>query len=211
MAQAQTATQQPSADIQQRERVEKQLQELRDQQQALLNSMQKQAADFNARIAAMEAELGVTPSKDQPAQTGSGAESSTALPASAQDAPAQANPDANASNAVLATPANTVMDARGVSYLSQKQQGPFPYVPGKGFVLASGPNGEVDFSAKGYVRYLNQLGLDRFYTDAFGRTTELDLRQDIELNRLQFILHRMAVRPTLPLLLVCLDAKCEPG
>ena len=38
--------------------------------------------------------------------------------------------------------------------------GPFPYEFGKGFVLARGPNGEVDFSAKGYVRYLNQLGLD---------------------------------------------------
>ena len=81
------------------------------------------------------------------------------------------------------------MDVRGVSYLSQKQQGPFPYVPGKGFVLARGPNGEVDFFVKGYVRYLNQLGLDRFYTDAFGRTFELDLRQDIQLNRLQWGLH----------------------
>ena len=65
----------------------------------------------------------------------------------------------------------------------------FPYEFGKGFVLARGSNGEVDFSAKGYIRYLNQLGLDHFYTDAFGRTTELDLRQDFELNRLQFILH----------------------
>ena len=73
MAQAQT-TEQPSADIQQRERVEQQLKELRDQQQALLNSMQQQVADFNARIAAMEAELGVTSSKDQAAQTNSGAE-----------------------------------------------------------------------------------------------------------------------------------------
>ena len=85
MAQAQTADQQPPADVQQRERIEKQLQELRDQQQALLNSMQKQVADFNARIAAMEAELGVTPSKDQPAQADSGTESSAPLPASAQD------------------------------------------------------------------------------------------------------------------------------
>ena len=75
MAQAQT-TEQPSADIQQRERIEQQLKELRDQQQALLNSMQQQVADFNARIAAMEAELGVTPSKDQAAQANSGAESS---------------------------------------------------------------------------------------------------------------------------------------
>src|SRR6476661_6215303 len=93
MAQAQT-TPQPSADIQQRERIEKQLKELRDQQQALLNSMQQQVADFNARIAAMEAELGVTPSKDQSAQANPDAEGA-ALPASAQDTPAQANPDAN--------------------------------------------------------------------------------------------------------------------
>src|SRR6185503_3604638 len=82
-AQAQT-TEQPSADIQQRERIEQQLKELRDQQQALLNSMQQQVSEFNARIAAMEAELGVTPSKDQPAQADSGAESSAPLPASAQ-------------------------------------------------------------------------------------------------------------------------------
>ena len=97
MALAQNATPQPSADIQQRERIEQQLKELRDQQQALLNSMQKQAAEFNARIAAMEAELGVTPSKDQPAQANSGTESSAPLPASAQDEPAQANPDTHGS------------------------------------------------------------------------------------------------------------------
>ena len=91
MALAQT-TEQPTADIQQRDRVEQQLKELRDQQQALLNSMQQQVSEFNARIAAMEAELGVTPSKDQAAQANSGAESSAPLPASAQDVPAQQIP-----------------------------------------------------------------------------------------------------------------------
>ena len=65
----------------------------------------------------------------------------------------------------------------------------FPYEEPLGFVLVRGPNGEVDFSTKGYIRYLNQMNLDSFYTDAFGRTTELDLRQDIQLNRLQVILH----------------------
>ena len=129
MAQAQT-TEQPSADIQQREHIEQQLKELRDQQQALLNSMQKQVAEFNARIAAMEAELGVTPPKDQPAQADLGAESSAPLPASAQDAPAQTNPDDHGSTAALATPANSIMDVRGVRYLSEKQQGLFPYEPG---------------------------------------------------------------------------------
>ena len=146
MAQAQT-TEQPAADIQQRERIEQQLKELRDQQQALLNSMQQQVAEFNARIAAMEAELGVTPPKDQAAQ----AESSSApLPASAQDEPAQTNPDANGSTLALATPANSIMDVRGVRYLNPGQQ--FPYEAPKGFVLARGPNVEVDFSTKGYVR-----------------------------------------------------------
>ena len=77
MALAQT-TEQPSADIQQRERIEQQLKELRDQQQALLNSMQKQVSEFNARIAAMEAELGVAPPKDQPAQADSGPKLCTA-------------------------------------------------------------------------------------------------------------------------------------
>jgi hypothetical protein len=71
----------------------------------------------------------------------------------------------------------------------QPKSGPFPYEFGKGFVLARGPNGEVDFSTKDYVRYLNQLDLNEFYTDAFGRTIEIDRRQDIQLNRLQFILH----------------------
>ena len=156
MAVAQT-TEQPSADIQQRERIEQQLKELRDQQQALLNSMQQQVAEFNARIATMEAELGVTPPKDQPAQAKSGAESSAPLPASAQDEPAETNPDANGSTVALATPANSIMDVRGVRYLNPGQQ--FPYEAPKGFVLARGPNGEVDFSTKGYVRYLNQLGL----------------------------------------------------
>ena len=75
----------------------------------------------------------------------------------------------------------------GSSAEKEVKEGPYEF--GKGFVLARGPNGEVDFSAKGYVRYLNQLALDPFYTDAFGRTTELDLRQDFQLNRLQFILH----------------------
>ena len=69
----------------------------------------------------------------------------------------------------------------------------FPTNPAIGFVLARGPNGEVDFFTKGYIRYLNQLNLDHFYTDSFGRTIELDLRQDIQLNRLQVEAARMAV------------------
>src|SRR5262245_21555098 len=46
---------------------------------------------------------------------------------------------------------------------------------GAGFRLADTPYGTMNFSAWGYVRYLNQKSLDKTYTDAFGRTKTLDL------------------------------------
>ena len=54
---------------------------------------------------------------------------------------------------------------------------------GSGFKLADTSWGDVNFSAWTYARYLNQRALEDTYTDAFGRTFELDLRQDIQLNK----------------------------
>ena len=82
MAQAQTATP-ASAEIQ-RERVE-QLQELlrtKKDLQASQQAMQQQLAEFDARIAALEASLGVTPSQDEQPQGNSDATASTAAVAS---------------------------------------------------------------------------------------------------------------------------------
>jgi hypothetical protein len=151
---------------------------------------QQQLDEFDARIAALEASLGVTPSQDKPAQANPDAVAVTP----ANDKPAQGNPDTRASTVALASPNIMVYDKSSdpnVQSTAPKEEklGPFPYQYGKGFILARGPNGEVDFSAKGYVRYLNQLDLAPTFTDAFGRTTVLDLRQDIQLNRLQVILH----------------------
>jgi hypothetical protein len=63
------------------------------------------------------------------------------------------------------------------------------YTPGSGFKLVSTDQGEVRFRVYSYVRYLNQLGLDATYTDAFGNTTSIDRRQDVQLNKvnIQFI------------------------
>ena len=129
MAQAQT-TEQPSADIQQRERIEQQLKELRDQQQALLNSMQQQVAEFNARIAAMEAELGVTPPKDQPAQADSGAESSAPLPASAQDEPAANQSRCQRLHRGACHSGEQHHGRQGRPIFKRKATGSFPYEPG---------------------------------------------------------------------------------
>jgi hypothetical protein len=57
------------------------------------------------------------------------------------------------------------------------------YQPGKGFVAVRGKDGELDVTLIAYVRYLNQLGLDPEYTDSFGRTKTLHLRQDIQWNK----------------------------
>lgn len=57
------------------------------------------------------------------------------------------------------------------------------FEPGSGFVLARTKFGEVDVRLIAYLRYLNQLGLDKSYTDSFGRTFTLDRRQDIQWNK----------------------------
>ncbi len=55
---------------------------------------------------------------------------------------------------------------------------------GAGFKLADTEYGDVNFSAWTYARYLNQQGLDDTYTDAFGRTREIDKRNDFQLNKI---------------------------
>jgi hypothetical protein len=57
------------------------------------------------------------------------------------------------------------------------------YVPGKGFVLTRGGIGDLYVTLIAYARYLNQTQLDPTYTDSFGRTTTLHLRQDVQWNK----------------------------
>jgi hypothetical protein len=153
IAHAQTAPQ-PTVDAQQRARVEQQLQELlrsRQDLSAMQQSMQKQMSDFDARIAALEAELGMPPPKDEIAR-------------------------------IAAPPKETTGEAASGKPL-EEETGPFK--AGTGLVLAEGENAGLALGVNGYVRYLNQSGLKESYTDAFGRTFQIDKRQDIQLNRLQ--------------------------
>ncbi|MEM9801420.1 MAG: hypothetical protein AAGA20_13920 [Planctomycetota bacterium] len=53
-----------------------------------------------------------------------------------------------------------------------------------GFHLAETPFGTLNFSLYTYVRYLNQRGLDDTYTDSFGRTRDIDRRQDFQLQKM---------------------------
>lgn len=57
------------------------------------------------------------------------------------------------------------------------------FVPGRGFQVANTDAGSLSFSVYTYLRYLNQDGLDDSYTDSFGRTRDIDQRNDLQLQK----------------------------
>ena len=58
------------------------------------------------------------------------------------------------------------------------------FEPGKGFLIARTPVGEVWVSAYGLVRYINQMPSGQTYVDHLGRTRETTLRHDIWSHRI---------------------------
>ena len=156
-----------STDAQKRERIERQLQEL----QSLKKDLQRRLGDFDARMRALEAELGAPQPKEAVAPQ-----------------PVRATNSVQAASSVQAAnqPAATNSSPAGSKALARTEIWG-PYEPGKGFVLARGPLGELGFGVLTYLRYLNQLGVDPAYTDAFGRTHPVQQRQDFQLNREQIM------------------------
>ncbi len=59
------------------------------------------------------------------------------------------------------------------------------YTPNLGFKVVNTEYGDMNVSIYTYVRYLNQLGLDNSYTDAFGNTKSVQNRHDLQLLKLQ--------------------------
>jgi hypothetical protein len=58
---------------------------------------------------------------------------------------------------------------------------PPEHIPNAGFLLFDGDEGQIYFRLFSYARYLNQRNLDPTYTDAFGNTHTVQLRQDMQL------------------------------
>jgi hypothetical protein len=57
------------------------------------------------------------------------------------------------------------------------------HIPGRGFRLFEGQDGEVYFRLFSYARYLNQKSLDPSYVDSFGTIHAVQIRQDVQLNK----------------------------
>jgi len=57
------------------------------------------------------------------------------------------------------------------------------YIPNAGFRLISGDKGEIYMRLFSYVRYLNQKDIDPTYVDFFGKEHNIQVREDIQLNK----------------------------
>jgi len=67
----------------------------------------------------------------------------------------------------------------------QEPKGGFLQNEFRGFKLAESDIGSLSLSLYTYVRYLNQTALEETHTDSFGNTDTLDLRQDIQLQKVK--------------------------
>ncbi len=63
------------------------------------------------------------------------------------------------------------------------------YTPGMGFTVADTEHGNLNLSIYSYVRYLNQLDLNPYYTNSFGVTSSVKQRQDVQLNKVLIKFH----------------------
>jgi hypothetical protein len=57
------------------------------------------------------------------------------------------------------------------------------YVPGRGFKIITQDWGDVNFRLYTYIRYLNQIALEDSFTNSFNKTSHIDKRQDIQINK----------------------------
>jgi hypothetical protein len=69
------------------------------------------------------------------------------------------------------------------------------HTPGKGTTIAATDSGSLNFRFYSYVRYLNQKGLDDSYTNAFGKVSDIDQRQDFQVNKMNLFFSGWAMDP----------------
>ena len=149
--------------------VEARLKALEDRQ----NQLERQLVERDARIRELESQLKPATST-APAVVATPA---TAAPPATQVAPTVAAATQAAEEAPVVNPVFGDSSAAAPESWGR-------YEGGKGIVLARSDNAEVDFSVFTYLRYLNQGGLDDTYTDAFNRTKTLDLRNDLQIQKI---------------------------
>ena len=77
---------------------------------------------------------------------------------------------------------------KAVANSTSPEEGPYKwggYTPNLGYKIANTDRGDLSVSIYSYARYLNQLGLDATYQDAFGSVKNVQQRQDFQLQKVQ--------------------------
>ena len=92
-------------------------------------------------------------------------------------APVATNPAGAAQTEVQTIPAEQASAAPPVRWGG--------FEPGKGLILMRSDVGEVDMGLVSYLRYLNQDGLDKTATSAFGQPFSIQPREDFQLAKVQ--------------------------
>jgi hypothetical protein len=124
----------------------------------------------DARIQELEQRLAIQPAPDN------------TTPQSIATAPATTTPPVAATTPVTAT--TQVATAATPAKPGDDKEFFGRFQPGQGgFTIADTPMGSANLGLWAYVRYLNQLELDKSYTDSFDRTFEIDRRNDIQFNK----------------------------
>ena len=85
------------------------------------------------------------------------------------------------------------------------------YTPNLGFKVADTEYGDLNVSIYTYVRYLNQLGLDSTYTDAFGNNKNVQERQDVQIQKLQMKFLGWVLNPKLRYFLYAWTSNATQG
>jgi hypothetical protein len=144
--------------------LEKQNQELMDE----INSLRQ--------FLAKQSQLDSQPTK---AETGAAPTAAGAAGASSENEPIRppTSSSAGPTGASIAT-----REAVGQEQEPYKWGG---YTPNFGYKVVDTDRGDLSVSIYSYGRYLNQLGLNSTYTDAFGNIKNIQRRQDFQLNKVQ--------------------------
>lgn len=161
--------------VQQNEQLEKQNHELMDQVSAMRRVLTEQSDASQADATARALEQAIA-NETRPAQ------SYTPTRLSAATATAAASTSSISLPSVRGEAQNESANAVAGQNEHEKWG---TYTPNFGFRIADTEYGAVNLSIYTYARYLNQRALEPTYTSAFGVTTNLQQRQDFQLNKLQ--------------------------
>lgn len=169
-----------------RERVERQIEELRAMRQDMqrqMGSLQQQMGQFDTQIDTLEAELrGGTPAPAPQAASGVNP-AITAAPLAGVAARSDYNMSVASTGVQAAAQPADGQDKGGFAGSMERRERAGTYDPNLGFIVADDPNGLLAVSFTTYVRYVNQNGLDDTYVDSFGRTNSIDVRNEVQLNK----------------------------